>query len=90
VIGALSSIVDDSVQFYWDIICKDTLAEGAVLHFRRLSVELECRDCNGKYQPAGEDLACPACGSINIRVLQGKEFYVEAIEIETESQGAAP
>ena len=45
VVGQLSSIIDDSIQFYWDIIAKDSIAEGAALHFRRIPVQLECRNC---------------------------------------------
>ncbi len=82
VIGQLSSIVDDSVQFYWDIISKDTAAQGAQLHFRRVPVELVCLNCAKRYSPAGEDFACPDCHSEQIKVVAGEEFFLESIEVE--------
>ena len=82
VIGRLSSIVDDSVAFYWDIIAKDTLCEGAQLHFKRLPAELICLDCNHQYQLDDELMPCPHCGSPRIRVLSGDEFHLESIEIQ--------
>lgn len=82
VIGALSSIVDDSVQFYWDIVAKDSLAEGAELHFNRLNVEMCCQACEHVYEPKGDDISCPACSSIDVRIQRGEEFYLESISIE--------
>lgn len=84
VIGELSSIVDESVQFYWDMICSGTAAEGARLHFRRVPAEMECAECAHRYHPDDIDLACPACGSVRVEVVAGDEFFVEAIDIETE------
>ncbi len=82
VLGQLSSILDDSIQFYWDMIAEGTLAEGATLHFRRIPAELHCQACGEKYLlPAGE-LACPKCGSMQVKVIAGEEFYLEAIDIE--------
>ena len=83
VVGQLASIVDDSVQFYWDFVAKDTLAAGARLHFRRIPAELECQDCGLHFTLAGDALPCPTCGSARIRILTGDEFYLESIEIET-------
>ncbi len=83
VIGELSSIVDDSVQFYWDMIAEDTLAQGAQLHFRRIPAELLCLDCQTRYPVNGIDLACPQCHSAHVQVTAGSEFFVEAIDIES-------
>ena len=82
VIGQLSSIVDDSVQFYWDFVSKGTLCEEATLHFKRLPAELICLDCNHTYTLDDELTPCPQCGSARIRVVSGDEFNLESIEVQ--------
>jgi|SRR3972149_6351376 len=83
VIGQWSSIVDDSVQFYWDTISKGTLAEGAHLHFRHIPTLLQCRDCDLRFTPTQDNYTCPDCGSLRIKVIEGEEFYLESIEVLT-------
>lgn len=82
VVGQLSSIVDDSVQFYWDMISEGTLCEGAQLHFERTPAELACRRCQRQYTLQRELEACPACGSYEVQVLSGQEFYLASIDIK--------
>jgi hydrogenase nickel incorporation protein HypA/HybF len=83
IIGQLSSVVDDSVQFYWEMIAEGTLAAGATLHFKRIPAQLECQDCGQTYSLESNQLdGCPACESMNVRVVAGKEFRLESIEIE--------
>jgi len=82
-IGKLSYVVDDSVQFYWDMIAKDTIAEGATLHFQRVPAEFLCLDCDYRYPVDGENLACPHCGSTRVKVAAGDEFRLESIDVET-------
>ncbi len=84
VIGQLSSIVDDSVQFYWDMIAAGTIAEGARLHFQRVPAQMQCQACGAAFAlAASADFACPQCGSSDVRVTGGEEFYVESIDVET-------
>jgi hydrogenase nickel incorporation protein HypA/HybF len=82
VIGQLSSIVDDSIAFYWDIISRDTIAEGARLHFERIPAEMVCLDCGRNYSLDGEALSCPECSSTRVKVTAGEDFRLEAIEVE--------
>ncbi len=82
VIGQMSSIVDDSVQFYWDLLSRGTIAEGAELRFQRVPAVYRCWDCGNTYTLDGEHLACPQCGSVRVQLVQGDEFRLESIEIE--------
>jgi len=81
-IGRLSSIVDDSVQFYWELISEKTICEGSQLHFKHLNACVLCLDCKKEYELENELFPCPQCGSMNIQILSGDEFRLESIEIQ--------
>lgn len=82
VMGELASMVDDSIQFYWEIIAKDTIAEQATLHFRRVPAELQCMTCFHKYHPTDRELVCPQCHGVGAKVIAGEEFALESIDVE--------
>ena len=82
VVGELSSMVDDSVQFYWDIISRNTIAEGARLHFRRIPAELQCMTCFTKYSPKDGELICPQCCGVGAKILAGEEFFLDSMDVE--------
>ncbi len=84
VIGELTSIIDDSVQFYYDILSKGTVAAGAVLSSRRIEAEFSCRACGNVYQRQSYSYSCPKCGGKGVITNKGQEFYIESIEVETD------
>lgn len=81
VIGELSSIVDDSVQFYWDIISRDTIAERSELHFKRTPGTLRCLVCGHTF-PLGGQYVCPECDGKQVVAAGGDEFRLESIEVD--------
>jgi len=81
-IGELSGIVDECVQFYFDIISKDTIAAEASLSFYRPPTKLRCRSCATTFLPNNLDWACPNCHEVKIEIISGRECHVESIEVE--------
>jgi hydrogenase nickel incorporation protein HypA/HybF len=82
VIGDFASVVDESVQFHWDILTVGTLAEGSRLHFRRVRAVMRCFACQSEFEPSPGEWVCPQCGSSHVRVIAGSEFKLEAIDVE--------
>ena len=82
VIGELSGIVDDCVQFYFDFLSQDTAAAEATLSFSHSPTQLRCRKCATIFTPHDSTWACPNCQEQEIEILSGRQLYVESIEVE--------
>lgn len=83
VIGQLTGFVDDSIQFYFDFLTKDTPAQGAQLNFERVAARVCCPECGSEYTPPDSRLwTCPECGALGGEIIAGKEFFVASIEID--------
>ena len=82
VIGEMTGVVADCVQFYFDFISKGTLAEGAALSFVMVPPKAQCQDCDKLFEFKEFDWTCPYCGGKSLRIVAGKELFVESIEVE--------
>ncbi len=82
VVGELSSVVDDSVQFYWEMLAKGTIAEEAVLRFQRVVARLRCEDCGAEISFREFEGQCPQCGGSHTTIIDGDQFQLESIEVE--------
>ena len=81
-IGELTGIVDDCVQFYFELLSKDTIAAGAELSFDRPSTQLHCTSCGANFSPDNIVWTCPRCNEQGIEIVSGRECSVTSIEVE--------
>jgi hydrogenase nickel incorporation protein HypA/HybF len=81
VLGDMSTVMEDSVRFYFEIIGKDTIAEGAKLNFKRTKLIARCGLCGKEFEVEEFNLRCPECDGAESEIISGREFQVESIEI---------
>jgi len=84
VLGELSGIVEDSVRFCFEVLAADTAAKGAALTFHKVPAHLRCTKCAFEFKLDNGDWACPQCGNLGGEVMQGRECYIESIDVEDE------
>ena len=82
VIGDMASIIDDCVQFYFDFLSQDSIAQGAVLSFKRIPMQVRCRHCGNTFTPDGAAWSCPQCQQWDVEIVAGNEFFLESLEVE--------
>lgn len=82
VIGELSGVVDECVDFYFNLIARDTIAAGAVLNIQHQPTMFRCRSCTAEFSPREQDYSCPECHKTECDIISGRDLYIESIEVE--------
>jgi hydrogenase nickel incorporation protein HypA/HybF len=82
-VGALASVIEDSLQFCYGIATDGTPLAGSKLVVKILPVVMHCESCAADVELEGlQSFRCPRCGEPCSDLRQGRELEIEAIEID--------
>lgn len=82
-VGALASVIEDSLQFCYGIATEDTPLQGSALVVKILPVVAHCAKCEQDVEiDSLQSFRCRACGEPVSDLRQGRELEIESIEIE--------
>lgn len=81
VVGELSGVVEESVNFYFRFLRQDTIASEASIIFTNTPARLRCRKCRTVFSPVNFDYHCPECKEEDAEIIGGRELYMESLEV---------
>ena len=81
-IGEYSGIIPECIREFFPIAAKGTAAEGAELVITPVTAEFLCRSCSYEGPVSRMKAYCPQCGSADLRMIRGRELFVEDLKVE--------
>jgi hydrogenase nickel incorporation protein HypA/HybF len=85
-LGALSGVVQDALQFSYDIATQGTLLAGSRLEVEAVPVVIHCDRCDRDAAlPSIQLFRCPVCNTPSARIVQGRELEIVSLEIEDDN-----
>ena len=79
-VGSVSGIVPECLFEFFPAAARGSVAEGARIETRTVPAGIECPDCGYAGEISGFE--CPRCGGAGFRLVHGREFYIDSIEVE--------
>lgn len=81
-VGVMSGVIQEALEFAYDICARGTAIEGAELNIRMVPVTASCEKCFIKFEVHDYSFLCPQCNSTDIKMLSGNELTIKEIEVE--------
>ena len=82
-VGALSAVIEDSLQFCFGIASEGTPVQGARLVVTIVPVVMHCAGCGVDVElKSVQSFRCPQCDAPCFDLRQGRELEIESFEID--------
>ncbi|MGF1533252.1 MAG: hydrogenase maturation nickel metallochaperone HypA [Bernardetiaceae bacterium] len=81
VIGALSGVDPQALDFAWEVGVKNTPLEKATCHIQHTQAEATCADCGNRFAVRERYQSCPSCGSFWLQILGGDELKIQSLTL---------
>jgi hydrogenase nickel incorporation protein HypA/HybF len=80
--GPLSGVVQEALEFGFEIVSKATGLDGVRLDYRKLTAPGTCPACQARFEVSEMWARCPRCGHEPVTVDGGSEFCLKEIEVD--------
>lgn len=82
-IGAFSCVEAAALEFCFDLVCRQTLAEGCQLHLEQQQPECWCEHCQQHVRLLSIKVRqCPQCAATDLRIVADDGLQITRLEIE--------
>jgi len=81
-VGELTEIQEFALEFAFESLTPDTMAEGATLSVTNIGARSRCGTCGIEFDHGRFEAVCPECGSFVLELLTGRELTIDSIEID--------
>lgn len=81
-VGELAAVEVEALRFGFDVVTRDTVAEGAELEIIDVPGAARCVPCGATVATHRRFDACPRCGSYQLQITAGEELRVKELEVE--------
>lgn len=82
VIGQLHNVIEDNMQFGFEVLSKGSPLEGSKLVIEFVDILARCNECKEESIITDSFFYCNNCGSGNIEIMKGRELYIKDVEVE--------
>lgn len=81
-IGALSGVEIEAMRFSFDVVMRNTVADGSTLEIIEIPGQAWCMQCGENVGISQRYDACPKCGSYQLQVTGGVQMRIKELEVE--------